>query len=56
MNADRLLKTIDGYLSQMKSESDKLSQFYSACLIAREALHQVKVYERQIANLKGEKI
>ena len=54
MNADKLLQTIQYYLSNFKSESDKLSQFYSSCIIAREALLQVKIDNRDLLQFKSE--
>jgi hypothetical protein len=52
MDSEKLLKTIEYYLSSLKSDSDKLSQFYSACIIAREALLQVKIDKRDFGIIK----
>jgi len=55
MNTEPLHKVIDSYLSQLKTDSDRLSQFYGASIIAKNALIEVDKLRKalqEIANCK----
>lgn len=46
-------KRIDSYLSSLPTESDKLTQFYDASIIAKNVLIEVDKLEKTILNLQS---
>lgn len=51
MKTETAHKLIDSYLSYLKTDSDKLTQFYQACKIAKQALTEYDILREKHSKL-----